>query len=238
MKKVSGKKTGLRPGSTTVKDLSIAIQSGAEGSTPVTARLAGELHDMELPISPREVGAEIACRNLAKAINVAFQNDFLPTELEPAYRAARARAGRVELLHREWIGLGDGVLAQIGRTLRSIRLTFQGPDPASPEGKKRIAAGERGAMKGLASLLARKLNLVQEYEDMVPTFVEQMLDRLESVRLVTGWRREEWSIETTSIGLDVHIAPLAETVTEPAAAASGARAADAAPLPRKRSKRR
>ena len=38
------------------------------------------------------------------------------------------------------------------------------------------AACTRGAMKGLASLLARKLNLVQEYEDMVPTFVEQMLD--------------------------------------------------------------
>jgi hypothetical protein len=227
-----------------VKDLSIAIQSSGENRAPVTARLAGELHDMELPIAPSEVGAAVACRNLAKAINVAFQNEFLPTELEPAYRAARTRKGRVELLHREWIGLGDGVLAQIGRTLRSIRLTLQGPDPASPEGQRRIADGGGGMIKGLASLLARKLNLIQEYENMVPTFVEQMLDRLESVRLITGWRREEWKIETTSIGLDVHLTPLlpessAEDVPLKTSASASSAAAEPSPTgPKKRSKRR
>ena len=190
-------------------DLSIAMQG--TGVDSITARIAGTLQDLRLDVSPRSAGATKALRNLAKAINLALQGDFLETRLEPVYQAARVRKGTVEILHREYIGLGDGILAEVGRAARSFVLTLRGPDPAAP--KKAGAEGGIAPVSGILNLLARKLDLVQEFEDMVPTFVEQSLDRLESVRMIQNWHRDEWTIETRVVGLDVVITPVpAETV--------------------------
>ncbi|MCX8025818.1 MAG: PQQ-dependent sugar dehydrogenase, partial [Thermanaerothrix sp.] len=41
-----------------------------------------------------------------------------------------------------YIGLGDGWMAKVGKTIKDIRLTWRGPDPASPEGKAAYAAEE------------------------------------------------------------------------------------------------
>ena len=188
-------------------DLSVAVAGRPDGGA-VTARVAGGLVDLRLNVSPADVAMRTALSNMAKAINVALQSEFLPTELEPAYKAARVRKGKVEILHREYIGLGDGVFASIGKAAKSFQLTLKGPDPASPEGQRAIAAGTSGGpVRGMLDLIGRKINLIQEYEDQVPVYVEQMLDRLESVNVVTGWQRDQWEIETTDIGLDVHMTP-------------------------------
>ena len=50
--------------------------------------------------------------------------------------------------------------------------------------------------------------LLQEYEDKVPFYVEQTLDRLEAKRIIRDWNRNEWKIETTIIGLDIIMTPL------------------------------
>lgn len=184
-------------------DLSIAVSGTQEPRSAVTARVAGELVDLALPVSPNEVEVSQALRGMAKAINLALQSTFVETELEPAYEAARVHRGTVEVLHREYIGLGDGVFATVGRLAKSFTLTLRGTDPVAPERRR----GKGGAVAGIFDLLARKLDLVQEYEDMVPTFVEQMLDRLEAVRTIVGWRRDEWTIETKTIGLDVVMTP-------------------------------
>ena len=34
-----------------------------------------------------------------------------------------------------------------------------------------------------------------------------MFDRLEASGIIVGWNREDWEIDTTSVGLDVRIAP-------------------------------
>jgi hypothetical protein len=39
----------------------------------------------------------------------------------------------------------------------------------------------------------------------------QLLDRLEAKKIVTDWNRDEWSIETTVIGLDVMMTPQSVT---------------------------
>ncbi|MBK8979909.1 MAG: hypothetical protein IPM29_28765 [Planctomycetes bacterium] len=191
-----------------VPDLSIAIQSGQVGDV-MTARIAGTLKDLRLDVSPKSAGEPLALRNMAKAINLALQGDFLETRLEPVYAVARVRKGAVEILHRDYIGLGHGLFASIGRAARSLVLTLQGPDPSSA-----IRAMEEhpvtGPVRGVLDLLARKLNLVQEYEDMVPAFVEQTLDRLEAVYMVQNWHRDEWQIDTTVIGLDVVMKPVVE----------------------------
>jgi hypothetical protein len=193
-----------------IPDLSIAIEDRAPPHA-LTARIAGELHDLRLDVSPKSAGTTRALRNMAKAINLALQGDFLETKLEPVYEAARVRKGRVEILHREYIGLGDGWFASVGKVARSLTLTLSGPDPVKPG----MAPG--GPVGGVLSLLARKLDLVQEYEDMVPVFVDQMLDRLESVHMVSGWHRDEWDVTTTVVGLDVWVTPV-----EPATAGSKA----------------
>ena len=54
------------------------------------------------------------------------------------------------------------------------------------------------------------MNLLQEFEDKVPTYVEQTLDRLEATYTITDWHRNEWQITTTVIGLDVIIQPTSE----------------------------
>ena len=123
----------------------------------------------------------------------------------------RVYKGRVQIMHRDYIGLGDGFFAQIGRSLKSFRLTFRGPDAGSPEGEVWIEEHGRGSFTGVLNLLGRKLNLIQEFEDKLPIYVEQMLDRLEAQRIITNWHRNEWIIDTTSIGLDVLLTPAVET---------------------------
>ena len=59
----------------------------------------------------------------------------------------------------------------------------------------------------MLSLVGRKLDMVGEYEDRVPAFVEQMFDRLEASGIIVGWGRDDWEIGTTSIGLDIGIGP-------------------------------
>jgi len=194
----------------TKPDLSVAV-SATPGKGTVTARQAAGLHDMMLPVSPSQVPVAKALQNLAKAINIAFEGGFLENELEAAYKAARVRKGNVEILHSEYIGLGDGVFAKIGRFAKSFQLTFRGPDPASPEGKRLYQQQGRRPIRGLLSLIGRKLDLIQEYEDQVPVYVEQLLDRLESTKIITGWDRSEWKITTQTIGIDVIITPVVKT---------------------------
>jgi hypothetical protein len=187
-------------------DMVVGIPAGNEN---ITARKAGGLTDMRLPVSPLQHSVANALQNLAKAINLALQPEFLNTELEPVYNAAKIRDGYVEILHRDYIGLGDGVLAQIGKTAKSIQLTLKGPDAASPEGSKAFK-DDAAPVSGLFNLLGRKLNFLQEFEDKVPTYVEQMLDRLEAANMITGWCRSEWEITTETVGLNVRIKPIAQ----------------------------
>lgn len=182
----------------------------------VTARMAGGLRDMKLPISPQAVPVKAALQNLAKAINIAFTQDFLENELEGVFKSARVKNGAVEIQHEEYIGLGDGIFANVGRLGKSIALTLRGPDPASPLGKKGFEEKGRRPIAGVFNLLGRKLNLLQEFEDQLPAYVEQMLDRLEAMNMVVGWSRDEWDIKTKLIGLDVVITPAASA--EPAKA--------------------
>ena len=91
--------------------------------------------------------------------------------------------------------------------LRSMQLTFEGPDPASPEGQKRIVEKGPSTIRGLFNLLGRKLDLVAEFEDRVPAYVEQMFDRLEASGIIVGWDRDDWDIWTTTVGLNIRIAP-------------------------------
>jgi hypothetical protein len=176
--------------------------------------MAGSLQDLRLPVSPAAVPVRTALQNLAKAINIAFDSDFLDNELEAVYKAARVTKGTVEIQHADYIGLGDGVFATLGKVGRSVQLTFRGPDPASPTGKQRHARAGSKPVAGLLHLLGRKLNLLQEFEDQVPTYVEQLLDRLEAVNMIVGWNREEWEITTKAIGLDVVIRPRHQPAAE------------------------
>jgi hypothetical protein len=195
------------------KDVNLLVGVAATaGQGLVTARRAGGLVDMMLPVSPSKVALKTALENLAKAINLALQSDFLETELDGIYRVARVRKGAVQILHADYIGLGDGLFAKVGKAARSIQLTLRGPDPASPEGKVFLET-HKGAspLKGFLNLVGRKLDLLQEFEDKVPMYVEQMLDRLEAVKVIVGWNRAEWGITTATIGLDVSIEPTGAT---------------------------
>src|SRR5688572_11654220 len=101
--------------STKSPDPGLVIAAAARpGQGTITARKAGGLRDMALPVSPKDVPLAKALQNLAKAINIAFSTDFLENELEQVYKAARVRKGAVEILHADFIGLGDGVMASIG----------------------------------------------------------------------------------------------------------------------------
>jgi hypothetical protein len=194
------------------KDLNLLVGVAAQqDQQTVTARKAGTLIDMMLPVSPKKVPVQQALEHLAKAINLALQSDFLETELDEVYKAARVRKGVVVIQHRDYFGLGDGLFAKFGKAARSIQLTLRGPDPASPEGKAWIEKhGGKSPVKGFINLIGRKLDVLQEFEDKVPTYVEQMLDRLEAARMITGWNRSEWQIRTAAIGLDITIEPHAE----------------------------
>src|SRR5207244_3705023 len=97
------------------KDLNLMVGVSAPGKGTVTARKAAGLFDMKLPVSPSAIPIDKAIQNMAKAINIAFESDFLETELESVYKAARVRKGTVEILHGDYIGLGDGVFAEVGK---------------------------------------------------------------------------------------------------------------------------
>jgi len=199
-------------------DFSIGLPSGAEGASKdvITARKAGSITDLDMPISPQKVGAEVALENMAKAMNIALKTDFIETELDRVYKAAHVHDGQVHVLHMDYIGLGDGIGAQFGKAIRSFRLTFSGPDAGSPEGQKWIDQHGFSSISGVLNFIGRKLNLLQEYEDKVPFYVEQTLDRLEAKRIVTDWNRNEWKIETVLIGLDIRLTPVTEEETSPA----------------------
>ena len=122
-------------------------------------------------------------------------------------RRPSSAAARCTIVHKEYFGFRDTWFGQFGRLLRSLQLTLEGPDPASPEGQKRIAEKGPASIRGLLNLIGRKLDLVAEYEDRVPAYVEQMFDRLEASGIIVGWDRDDWDIRTTSIGLDIRISP-------------------------------
>ena len=88
-----------------------------------------------------------------------------------------------------------------------MELTLEGSDPVSPEGRERIIEKGPASIRGILNLLGRKLDLVTEYEDRVPAYVEQMFDRLEASGIIVGWNRDDWEVWTTRIGLDIRIAP-------------------------------
>lgn len=185
----------------------VAITTDTRQGGTVTARRAGGLRDMALEVSPAKVGVPAALQHLAKAVNIAFQTDFGENYLESVYQAAIVRRGEVHIVHREYFGFGDNWFGQFGRLIRSLELTLQGPDPASPEGQERIREKGPSTIRGILNLIGRKLDLVAEYEDRVPAYVEQTFDRLEASGIITGWDRNDWEIWTTQIGLDIRIAP-------------------------------
>ncbi|MEO6810923.1 MAG: hypothetical protein ABI353_17565 [Isosphaeraceae bacterium] len=185
--------------------LGVAVSPGA--GDVVTARRAGGLRDMALPIDPDRVGIPAALQNMAKAINIAFQTDFGENYLESVYQAALVRRGEVHIIHREYFGFGESWMGQFGMLLRSMQLSTEGPDPVSPEGMQRIADKGPSTIRGLFNLIGRKLNLVAEFEDRVPGYVEQMLDRLEASGILVGWDRDDWDIQTTKIGLNIRLVP-------------------------------
>jgi hypothetical protein len=185
--------------------LGVSVDAGSGGT--VTARKAGELRDMALEVDPDTIGIKGALQHLAKAVNIAFQTDYGENYLESVYQAAIVRNGAVHIIHKEYFGFRDSWFGQFGRLVRSLQLTLEGPDPASPEGQRRIAEKGPASIRGILNLLGRKLDLVAEYEDRVPAYVEQMFDRLEASGIIVGWDRDDWEIWTTSIGLDIRITP-------------------------------
>ena len=105
-------------------------------------------------MSPSAVPVAKALQNLAKAINVAFEGGFLENELESVYKGARVRKGTVEIMHSEYIGLGDGVFAKIGRFAKSVQLTFRGPDPAPPPDPTDPTAITEVAVPGMLKVIS------------------------------------------------------------------------------------
>lgn len=188
--------------------MSIGITPGDGSKEVITARQAGGLTDLDLSISPRTHSAEVALSNIAKALNLALQTDFIETDLDHIYKVAFVKDGLVQIVHKDYIGLGDGLMASVGKVARSFTLTLQGPDPASPEGKAWIKEHGPSMFSGMLNLAGRKLNMLREYEDMVPMYVQQTLDRLEAKKIVRDWHRHEWKIGTTAVGLDVTIEPV------------------------------
>ena len=189
--------------------IGVAVSSESAGGGTVTARRAGGLKDLGFEVAPGTVGIRAALQHLAKAVNIAFQSDYGENYLESVYQAAIVRNGEVRIIHREFFGFRDNWFGQFGRLLESMSLTFHGPDPGSPEGRRRFTENGPASIRGLFNLLGRKLDLVTEFEDRVPAFVEQMFDRLEASGIITGWDRSDWQITTTTVGLDVLIKPIA-----------------------------
>lgn len=189
-------------------DLAVAVAASAEeGGGTVTARKAGGLRDVGMNVNPRRVGIPAALQHLAKGVNVAFQSDYGENYLEAVYQAAIVDGDEILIVHKEYFGFGDSWFSQFGKLFRSLQLTLDGPDPASPEGQRRLQEHGPATIRGILNLFGRKLDLVAEYEDRVPAYVEQMFDRLEASGIIEGWNRNDWTIRTTRIGLDIRIRP-------------------------------
>src|SRR5690349_11180541 len=184
----------------------VAIAPGSVGGV-VTARKAGGLRDVALEADPDTIGVKGALQHLAKAIDIAFQTDYGENYLESVYQAAIVRNGEVHVIHKEYFGFRDTWFGQFGMLLRSLQLSLEGPDPVSPEGMRRIAEKGPATIRGLPNLIGRKLDLFAEFEDRVPAYVAQMLDRLEASGIIVGWDRDDWDIWTTRVGLNIRIAP-------------------------------
>lgn len=195
-------------------EMGIAVTGGTASGGVVTARRAGGLRDMALEVDPDKVGVKAAMQHLAKAVNIAFQTDYGENYLEAVYQAAILRNGELQIVHKEYFGFRDTWFGQLGMLLKSMQLTFQGPDPASPEGQKQIAEHGASTIRGLFNFLGRKLELVTEFEDRVPAYVEQMFDRLEASGIITGWDRADWRISTTKIGLNIRVVPTMSEMEE------------------------
>lgn len=194
-------------------EFSIGLPSG-QAKDVITARQAGGLTDLDMSISPRSNKPEIALRNLAKAMNIALKVDFIETELDRIYKVARVHKGQLHVIHKDYIGLGDGLFASFGKAIRSFRLTVKGPDAGSLEGEEWISKHGESSFSGMINLVGRKLDLLQEFEDKVPHYVEQTLDRLEAKRIITDWHRNEWKVSTTTIGMDILMTPVLVDVEE------------------------
>lgn len=188
--------------------LGVAVAvDGAGGGGAVTARQAGGLIDLRLRVSPLASPLPVALQNIAKAVNIAFQTNYGENMLETVYQAAIVKRDEVVVVHREYFGYGTGWFSMFGMFIKTLQLTMRGPDPASPEFQKLLEHKRPGSIRGLLDLVGRKLDIVPEYEDRVPYYVEQMFDRLEASGIIVGWSREEWTIRTTRVGLNIRIAP-------------------------------
>lgn len=194
--------------------MGVTLASDQAASGTITARRAGGLRDMGMEVDPHKVGVKAALQHLAKAINIAFQTDFGENYLESVYQAAIVRRGEVHVIHKEYFGFGDSWFGEFGKLIRSMELTLEGPDPVSPEGRQRIIESGPASIRGILNLIGRKLDLVAEYEDRVPAYLEQTLDRLEASGIITGWNRNDWDIWTTRIGLDIRISPKGDSADE------------------------
>ncbi len=188
-------------------NLGVAVSTDQAGGGTVTARKAGGLRDMVMEVDPEEVGLKAALQHLAKAINIAFQTDYGENYLEAVYQAAIVRNGEILVIHKEYFGFRESWFGQLGMLLKSMQLTLEGPDPGSPEGQKLIQEKGPASIRGLFNMLGRKLDLVAEFEDRVPAYVEQMFDRLEASGIIVGWDRDDWIVDTTTIGLNIRISP-------------------------------
>ena len=194
-------------GARAAADFPVAVSAGADSSGVVTARRAGGLRDVGLRVDPELLGVKAALQHLAKAVNIAFQTDYGENYLEAVYQAAIVRNGEIIIVHKEYFGFRETWFGQLGMLFKSMSLTLDGPDPASPEGRQRIEQKGPSSIRGLFNLIARKLDLVAEFEDRVPAYVQQMFDRLEASGIIIGWDRDDWDIWTTKVGLNIHIAP-------------------------------
>jgi len=108
------------------------------GKEKITARIAGAMDDMHLPVSPASVTAKAALRNMAKAINLALKSDFIESDLDLVYKAARVHANQVEVLHHQYIGLGNGLFAKIGKTDSIFLINTSGTGPSVARRRKMV----------------------------------------------------------------------------------------------------
>src|SRR5580692_6039904 len=114
-------------------DVHLGMAVDAAAGT-VTARKAGGLRDTALDVNPKRAGLPAALQHLAKAVNIAFQTDYGENDLEAVYQAAIVRNGEIHIIHKEYFGFRETWFGELGMLIRSMQLTFEGPDPASPEG--------------------------------------------------------------------------------------------------------
>ena len=141
-------------------------------------------------------------------MNIAFQTDYGENYLESVYQAAIVRNGEIHIVHREYFGFRRHLVRPVRHAPPLAAADARRPRPGLARGAEADRReGRRPRSAGLLNLLGRKLDLVAEYEDRVPAYVEQMFDRLEASGIIVGWDRDDWDIWTTKIGLNIRIAP-------------------------------